>query len=347
MPDRLNTDAIRRAICNPTALVAALGLEEGAIRQAHGITIRCPWHAERTASCSITLGPDGTIRVHCFGCGISGDAFHLIAQVYGLDVQRDFPKVLKRAAEIAGLGPNVGSASRTAHPLRPTASPPSPRMYPPRDEVVELLAACTAVCDDLPLHRDLETRGIDPATVTDRDLARALSGTARLPPWARSRGGTWAETGHRLIVPLYDASGQIVTVRARRLLGEDRPKALPPAGYRHDGAVMADPLARLLLAGQPVDWWTRRRVLIAEGEPDWLTMATHYGDDESTPAVLGVVASSWSAEIAARIPDGACVIIRTHADPAGQRYACEIGLTLAQRCRLLRSTSFVSQEGVR
>ena len=82
-------------------------------------------------------------------------------------------------------------------------------------------------------------------------------------------------------------------------------------------------------------------------EPDWLTIATHYGDDESTPAVLGVVASSWSADIAARIPDGACVIIRTHADPAGQRYAREIGLTLARRCCLLRSTSFVSQESVR
>ena len=264
MRDGLDADAIRRALTDTARLVTGLRLDEGAVRQAHGILICCLWHSERNASCSITLGPDGTIRVHCFGCGISGDVFHLIAKAHGLDVQRDFPKVRELAAEIAGLGPSVGGASHTAPRLRPAVPTPSPRTYPPRDEVLELVAACTPVCDDLPLRRDLETRGIDPATVTDRDLARTLSGTARLPRWARSRGGTWAETGHRLIVPLYDASGQIVTVRARRLLGEDRPKALPPTGYRHDSAVMADPLARLLLAGKPVDWWTRRRVLIAE-----------------------------------------------------------------------------------
>jgi hypothetical protein len=347
MRDGFDVGTIRHALADHAALVATLGLEEGAIRQAHGITIRCPWHAERTASCSITLGPDGTIRVHCFGCGASGDALHLVAAASGLDLQRDFRKVLERAAEIAGLGSNVGNVSHTV--LRPTPPAPSPpsRTPPPREEVLELLAACTAVCDDLPLRRDLETRGIDPATVTDRDLARALSGTARLPRWARSRDGTWSETGHRLIVPMYDASGQIVTVRARRLLGEDRPKALPPAGYRHDGAVMADPLSRLLLAGQALDWWAQRTVLIEEGEPDWLTAATHFGDDEGAPAVMGVVASSWSAEIAARIPDGVHVIIRTHADPAGQRYARDIGLTLVRRCRLSRSTSLVAQEGAR
>jgi DNA primase len=347
MRDGLEADAIRRALAEPAALVAALGLVEGAVRQAHGITIRCPWHAERTASCSITLGPDGTIRVHCFGCGITGDALHVVAAASGLDLQRDFRKVLERAAEIAGLGSNVGNVSHTA--LRPTPPAPSPlsRTLPPREQVLELLAACTAVCDDLPLRRDLEARGIDPAVVTDRDLARALSGTARLPRWARSRDGTWSETGHRLIVPMYDASGQIVTVRARRLLGEDRPKALPPAGYRHDGAVMADPLSRLLLAGQALDWWTERTVLIEEGEPDWLTAATHFGDDESAPAVMGVVASSWNAEIAARIPSGATVVIRTHGDQAGHRYAREIGLTLVGRCSLFRSVSVLSQGGAR
>jgi DNA primase len=347
MADRLGADAVRRALTNITALVVALRLEEGAVRQAHGILICCLWHSERNASCSITLGPDGTIRVHCFGCGLSGDAFHLIARAHGLDVKRDFPKVRELAAEIAGLGPSVGGASHTAPRLRPAVPTPSPRTYPPREEVLALLEACTPVFDDIALHRDLEARGIDPATVTDRRLAFALPGTISLPRWARSRGGTWSETEHRCIVPMYDASGQIVTVRARRLLGEDRPKALTPAGYRHDGAVMADPLSRLLLAGQALDWWTQRTVLIEEGEPDWLTAATHFGDDEGAPAVMGVVASSWSAEIAARIPDGARVIVRTHADPAGHQYASEIAQTLVRRCHLRRPASCLPQGGAR
>jgi len=255
--------------------------------------------------------------------------------------------VLERAAELAGLGHSLGSTTGSMRRPVPAASSAPPRTYPPREEVLELLAACTAVCDDLPLRRDLQTRDIDPAILTDRDLARVLPGAARLPRWARSRDGSWVETGHRLIVPMFDHHGQIVTVRARRLVGEGRPKALPPAGFRHDGAVMADPLARLLLEGKPVDWWTRRMVIIAEGEPDWLTVATHYGDDESVPAVLGVVASSWSSAIAARIPDGTHVIIRTHSDPAGQRYAREIGRTFDGRCVLSRSNPFISQEGAR
>ena len=43
---------------------------------------------------------------------------------------------------------------------------------------------------------------------------------------------------------------------------------------------MADPLALLLLAeGQAPAWWTPPRiVIISEGEPDFLTVATHYRD---------------------------------------------------------------------
>jgi len=81
--------------------------------------------------------------------------------------------------------------------------------------------------------------------------------------------------------------------------------------------------------GAPMD------VIIAEGEPDFLTWAVSSSDaNDRPPAVLGVVAGAWSADIAARIPDGSRVVIRTHRDAAGDAYAAAIRDSLAGRVDL-------------
>ncbi len=71
---------LRSRLNNPRLLVAVLGLEDGSKSQAGGVIIRCPFHDERNASCSVTVGPDGTIRFRCHSCDATGDAFHLIAK---------------------------------------------------------------------------------------------------------------------------------------------------------------------------------------------------------------------------------------------------------------------------
>ena len=58
---------VRRTLVDPVRVCERLGLAKGARRQSTGLSIRCPAHAERTPSCSVTRGPDGTIRVRCFG----------------------------------------------------------------------------------------------------------------------------------------------------------------------------------------------------------------------------------------------------------------------------------------
>jgi len=68
-------------------------------------------------------------------------------------------------------------------------------------------------------------------------------------------------------------------------------------------------------------------VIITEGEPDWLTWATTRPD----LAVLGVVAGAWVAELAARIPDGSKVVLRTHADAAGDAYAAKVAASFTGR----------------
>ena len=86
-----DAEAIKGALTDVWRLVGALGLERAAKRQqgGRGAIICCPAHNERNPSCSVTLGPDGTIRVRCFACGFAGDALSLIAAAHGLRTRGD------------------------------------------------------------------------------------------------------------------------------------------------------------------------------------------------------------------------------------------------------------------
>ena len=97
----LEASNVRAANDDPLRLVRALGLDRGAKRQPGGVLIACPAHDDRVPSCSVRLGPDGTIAVKCHACGFTADALGLIAKVEGLDLRRDFAAVLERGAELA------------------------------------------------------------------------------------------------------------------------------------------------------------------------------------------------------------------------------------------------------
>lgn len=103
----LDADIVKRHLADPWQVLTALGLAEGAKRQQHGFVISCPWHNERSPSCSVRLGPDGTLAVHCFACDQGGDVFALVCAVSGLDPRRDFVRGIEEAARLGGL---TGSA---------------------------------------------------------------------------------------------------------------------------------------------------------------------------------------------------------------------------------------------
>ena len=78
-------------------------------------------------------------------------------------------------------------------------------------------------------------------------------------------------------------------------------------------------------------------LVVAEGVPDFLSWTTTCPvADESAPAILGVASGSWTSDLAARVPDGTRVVIATHHDGAGHRYAQTIAGTLAGRCEVRR-----------
>jgi hypothetical protein len=115
-----------------------------------------------------------------------------------------------------------------------------------------------------------------------------------------------------------------------------------PHGYERRGLVMACPIGRLMLEHGSA-WRTVAGlpstpdpifVVLTEGEGDFLRVRTE--DPRPAPltgsapfAVLGIVSGSWTREYASRIPDGSHVIVATHSDTEGDRYAAKIGESLS------------------
>ena len=118
----LTSTEVRRALTDPRALCQRLALARGARRQRDGLMILCPWHEEKTPSCSVRVAPDRTIAAHCHACGASGDALSLIAAARGLDLRRDFREVLAEGARIAGLDPSGIALRPSLAKARPPAS---------------------------------------------------------------------------------------------------------------------------------------------------------------------------------------------------------------------------------
>ncbi len=338
---------LRARLTDAKALCVALDLFHGPTQRGPhragpgGYLVHCPWCNDRSPPpCSVSPGPDRTLRVKCFSCGATGDALSLIAAAQGLDIRADFPAVLGEAARIAGAPAPVGPSRRA-----PEASSRS-TACPDEGEVSALWQDAYPIEADDEARAYLEGRAIDPGTVDLYDLARVLQTWASAPSWARCRGKSWTST-HRLILPVVDYLGAVRSLRAWRCSpqppDDDTPKRVAPAGKALSGLILACPEARRMLAtGKAPSWASKGRpldVVITEGEPDFLTWASRVSDaDETPPAILGVVAGSWCDAIASRIPDGSRVIVRTHQDPTGERYAAEVRESLAGRAvTLLRA----------
>lgn len=281
-----------------SAITAVVPLKKSG-RQLIGL---CPFHSEKTPS--FTVDPRRGLY-HCFGCGEGGDVIRFVEKTRGFS----FVEAVEELSD--GVAP----------------------AYPAGAEHVYSSAA--RVLDDARVIAWLRSRGLDPEQVELNDSARVLCASL---PWARSRRGSWIESGHRLLVAMFDAYGRLRSVRARAVSTEVRPKTLPPAGFQVRGVVMASLVARRLLRGEEPDLIrqiTASTVVIVEGEPDFLAWASRFGDAvETVPAVLGIVSGSWTPEIATRVPSGFTVTIRTHDDDAGRRYAAAIAETLRARCEV-------------
>lgn len=270
------------------SVFAALGVEPRG-RATYG---PCPACGAETRGTEDRRGPLGLSRSRegwrCHGCAAGGDGLSAVRLRFA-----DWPSVWGWYADRGWCASPVDHVSRPALPP-PPAPPPKPPSPPVSvAEVAALLRRCVPV-PDVP---DVRMRS---------QYARYLPDGAALPPWAVSKGGTWLETGHRVLVPLWDVRGHLAGIRARAAdRAGARPKALPPWGHSIGPVCMATPAARAWLRGGP----SPDGVVIVEGEPGYLLWAAAC---PASVAVLGIVSGSWSAEWSARVGELPAVVVLDH-----------------------------------
>lgn len=236
-----------------------------------------------------------------------------------------------------------------AGPIRMEVRAPPPPRYPPTEEIRHLWdfsLRLEQLDSQDPIRAYLRERALEVQILHAMDLVRVLPDDAPEFAWRPRPPNLYP-----MVIPVWDATGSLRSLRFRAVGdpgahpdGRQRPKACPPWGFEQRGLVMADGMAHALLSGAQrhgeASW--DGRVVVCEGEPDWWSWAANENrllqarTTGKTYAVFGIVAGSWSTEIANRIPDQSTVIVRTDQNPAGDRYAQSIYDTLSKRCILKR-----------
>ena len=251
----------------------------------------------------------------------------------------------------------------TEKPTQATLRPATAPIYPASADLQAFWDACAPLTSPAAgaASAYLERRGIDPKVVAACDLARALPRGAAHPAWARTRttpereGRVWHDVGVRLVVPLVDASGRMVSVVGRLLETKRDLKTLVPLDLSSSGLCFAslldrEWLARMDMASIDADVDAPRppdNILVVEGEMDYLTWATRLLSRTPTPPpigdkrapfpgytlLVGVRAGSfgpaWAGALRGLTTDAPRpVVIRTHHDGAGNAYALKIGMHL-------------------
>lgn len=242
----------------------------------------------------------------CHVCSAGGDAVTLAS--YAVGGNGSCTKEAIERAENAMGAPMAEVSTRLIF---------APKDYPPREEVLCLIRMCSSNPCNTATRKWLADRGFRRILLCGAGLC-FLRKQCGLPSWA----ARWPEKGYNILFPMHDHNGIIRNVRARNTTGADI-KELSPKGYRGSGLVFANNKAVGALFGHAVDGW-----IIAEGSPDFLTWCEWLSVRCNNIAVLGIGSGSWNKGFAEKINKSDKIIIATHNDDAGHKYADEITKTL-------------------
>lgn len=272
----------------------------------------CPFHGEKTPS--FVVFPE-TGRWHCFGCGEGGDAFSFLMKIENLT----FPEALRRLAEEAGIlitsvveskqdregRERLYSANEAAAVFYNGLllnSPPAREYVRARgiaDETVRSFLLGLAPDSSNLLQRHLAQAGF----TTDEMLAAGLLYQGEDgPPRDRYRG--------RLIFPIRDAKGKIVSFGARALSPGMQPKYLN--GPQTDLFDKGGTLYGLHAAGPAIK--REGRAVVVEGYVD--VVVAHQAGFSNVVATLGTSLTERHVHELRRLAPEICLAL--DADAAGQ-----------------------------
>ena len=179
------------------------------------------------------------------------------------------------------------------------------------------------------------------------NLAKAVPPGTATPGWAIACGRRW-DPHYALVLPAYGSTGRVESLRARWVEATKPPPGVPKAAAAACGPGSATGLVLANAAGVELLRGTRlgpAKVVILEGETDFLHWATKAPALDGRLGVLAIWNGAWSDAIAARLPPGSDVCVRTDNDKAGDKYARQITESLGDRCIVRRKLPVEAPDG--
>lgn len=217
----------------------------------------CPAHEDREPSLSVGQGDDGRVLLRCHrGCDVKA----IVANV-GLGLRDLHVADVPVRAGHARAVPPPPSHRRTQPPVETADHQPwAETLW--RRSVMRAQASPPVEAD----HRArlfLQRRGLEPAV--RMGLAGLLDDSRALP----EEVSWWPGVGFRVIAPLLDVHGRLVTIQARRIV-DGEPRVVFPKRSRPKGTVFANHPGRGLLCG---DTSQPGVVVFGEGLTDSLALS--------------------------------------------------------------------------
>ncbi len=120
---------------------------------------------------------------------------------------------------------------------------------------------------------------------------------------------TWPGRGFRIVAPLFNEAGELVSLQVRRII-EDKPKTLFPPGRLAEGLVFANDAGRGLLRNA---WSGARVVVLGEGLTDSLALAI-----VTSLPVLAVPGVGSASRVFGAWTRGCTVALALDCDAAGE-----------------------------
>lgn len=217
-------------------------------------------------------------------------------------------------------------------------TPPREPKYP--DDAESFVARCTDGSKSTAILEWVQARGIAAEEFVASHMGIMFRERQSPPTWAAG------PAGYELIVPIFDAAGICRGSRIRWCATEDDPiagmletpapngaKTRAMTGFDSAGLVMLNVAGWSLLAQRLLP----TRIWVVEGEPDMLTLSVALMTaGRRSDAVIGLFSGAWTWALAKAIPAGSEVILATHEDLQGRKYAEEVQESLHGRATIKR-----------
>lgn len=307
-------DEFLYALRNANPIETVMGSYVNLIRRGKNYVCSCPFHSEKTPSCTIFTD---TQSFYCFGCGAGGDVITFTMKAENLD----FMEAVKLLAERSGMEVPEKSDRNSMSAQRRT------RIYEMNRIAANFFYTNLIKGENKAGLQYFYKRKLTPATIKKYGLGFASDSYYELTDMLRSKGysedeiidawlgGRSQNTGklydlfrNRVMFPIVDLRGNIIGFGGR-VLDDSKPK------YLNTGATPVFDKGNNLFSMNFAKNSDQKRLILCEGYMD--VIAVNQAGFENVVATLGTAITPDQARLISHYCDE--VVVAYDSDGAGQK----------------------------